>query len=140
LRFYRKEGSSLKFFKIYLGIKAQKWSCYEGRYTIKTRHIVSIDEGAAKNQLSALVRNSVEETLNTLLDEEAQSLCNAEKYSRDEERQNSRAGYYRRQLVTKAGEVTLKCLNSDKLNLKLRLYSVINDVSHLLKKHSWRCS
>jgi putative transposase len=48
--------------------------------------------------LSALVRNSVEETLNTLMDEEAQRLCNAEKYSRDEERQNRRAGNYSRQL------------------------------------------
>src|SRR4029078_2075651 len=77
-------------------------------YNVKSNKIVTIDEKAIQNQLSQLVRNSVEETLNTLLEEEARRLCNAEKYEGSEERQKKRAGYYNRQLETKAGKVELK--------------------------------
>ena len=75
-----------------------------------TKHgnIVSIDENAIRGHLSELVRNSVEEALNLLLDEEAQRFCNAQKYERSEQRKDSRAGCYTRHLETKAGKVKLK--------------------------------
>lgn len=75
-----------------------------------TKHdnIVSIDENAIRGHLSELVRNSFEETLNLLLDEEAQRFCNAQKYERSEQRKDSRAGCYTRHLETKAGKVKLK--------------------------------
>ena len=53
------------------------------------------------------VRGSVE-TLNALLDAEADRLCNAQRYERSEARRDARAGHYERKLQTKAGEVRLK--------------------------------
>ena len=58
--------------------------------------------------LKDLVRNSVEETLNGLLDKEADELVNAEKYERSSNRQGYRSGHYKRDLHTTAGEVELK--------------------------------
>jgi transposase-like protein len=55
-----------------------------------------------------MVRGTVEETLNALLDAEADRLCNAQRYERSEARQDSRAGSYERTLHTKAGDVSLK--------------------------------
>jgi transposase-like protein len=55
-----------------------------------------------------LVRASVEETLNGLLDAEADELCGAARYERSADRVDSRAGSYQRKLLTKAGEVKLK--------------------------------
>lgn len=70
--------------------------------------IIHLNEGAIKNELKELVRNSVEETLNGLLDQEAQALTNAAKYERSEERQGYRSGHYERNLLTSAGDVKLK--------------------------------
>lgn len=72
------------------------------------KKIVQIDEHLVRTELSEVVRETVEETLNRLLDEEADRLCNAQRYERTEERQDSRAGHYTRTLHTKAGEVTLR--------------------------------
>jgi transposase-like protein len=55
-----------------------------------------------------VVREAVEETLNQLLEAEADGLCGARRYERSAERVDTRAGSYERQLHTKAGEVTLK--------------------------------
>ncbi|ACD95215.1 transposase mutator type [Trichlorobacter lovleyi SZ] len=54
-----------------------------------------------------MVRNTVEDTLNSMLDSEADRLCNAEKYQRHDARIDTRAGHYQRKLMTKAGEVNL---------------------------------
>jgi transposase-like protein len=55
-----------------------------------------------------VVLSTVEETLNALLDAEADRLCKAKRYERKAERADTRAGSYRRRLQTKAGEVSLK--------------------------------
>jgi len=70
--------------------------------------IIHLNEGAIKNELKELVRNSVEETLNGLLEQEAQVLTNAARYERSEERQGYRSGHYERSLLTGSGEVKLK--------------------------------
>ena len=49
----------------------------------------------------------MEETLNALLDKEADELVNAQKYERSAERQGYRSGHYRRNFQTTAGEVEL---------------------------------
>lgn len=54
-----------------------------------------------------LVRSSVEETLNALLDKEADELVNAQKYERSAGRQGYRSGHYKRNFQTTAGEVEL---------------------------------
>jgi transposase-like protein len=70
--------------------------------------IIQLNEAVIKQELGELVRDSVEKTLNELLDQEADRLTNARRYERNEERVDTRAGSYSRKLLTKAGEVTLK--------------------------------
>jgi transposase-like protein len=70
--------------------------------------IIEVNEQFIKDQLGELVRGSVEETLNGLLDKEADGLCHAERYEHTEARTDTRAGHYERKLLTRSGEVTLK--------------------------------
>jgi transposase-like protein len=70
--------------------------------------VIQIDEGRIKDHLGEMVRGTVEEALNALLDAEADRLCGAARYERSEGRQDTRAGSYDRSLHTKAGEVKLK--------------------------------
>ena len=74
----------------------------------KLGKVIQIDESKLRGQLGELVRESVEETLNALLEAEADELCNAKRYERSPERVSTRAGHYQRSLHTKAGQVTLK--------------------------------
>lgn len=71
-------------------------------------NVVKIDEERIKGHLDRIVRGTVEETLNSLLDAEADRLVGAERYARSDERRDYRSGHYERRLHTKAGEVTLK--------------------------------
>jgi putative transposase len=71
-------------------------------------NVITIDDERIKNHLDRVVRGSVEETLNALLDAEADRLCNAQRYERTEARRDTRAGHYERKLQTKAGEVKLQ--------------------------------
>jgi transposase-like protein len=71
-------------------------------------NVITIDDERIKNHVDRVVRGSVEETLNALLDAEADRLCKAQRYERSEARRDTRAGHYERKLQTKAGEVTLR--------------------------------
>jgi putative transposase len=71
-------------------------------------NVVKIDEAQIQQHLGEMVRSTVEETLNAMLDVEADHLCNARRYERTEARTDQRAGHYKRKLHTKAGEVELK--------------------------------
>lgn len=73
-----------------------------------SKKIVQLNEQAIKGELKELVRASVEETLNGLLEQEAAALTSAAKYERTEVRQGYRAGHYTRNLSTTSGDVTLK--------------------------------
>jgi len=70
--------------------------------------IIQINEQLVQSQLTEVVRGTVEETLNALLDAEADRLCAAQRYERTEARKDTRAGSYQRTLDTKAGRVKLK--------------------------------
>ena len=70
--------------------------------------ILQLNEEVIKGQLKELVRGSVEETLNELLEAEAQKLTQAARYERNEQRQGYRSGHYSRNLTTTSGDVTLK--------------------------------
>lgn len=70
--------------------------------------IIDINEEKIKDHLGKLVRVTMEETLNAMLDAEADQICNAGKYEHNPERLDTRAGYYDRTLQTRAGEVNLK--------------------------------
>jgi len=73
-----------------------------------TDKIIEINEEKVKNHLGEYVRQTVEDTLNALLDEEAAAICKAQKYEHTEKRIGTRAGHYDRKLLTKSGEVNLK--------------------------------
>jgi putative transposase len=70
--------------------------------------LIEIDQGQLRQHVDGLVRDAVEDTLNALLDAEADALCGAKKYQRSPDRTDYRAGSYGRKLQTKAGEVELK--------------------------------
>ena len=70
--------------------------------------IVSFDEQAAKDELRELVRKTIEETINAMLDEEADQLVSAAPYECTDGRAAYRAGRYERGFTTTSGQVTLK--------------------------------
>ena len=70
--------------------------------------VIRIDESEIRGHLDEMVRGTVEETLNGLLDAEADEMCNAQRYERSPDRVDTRAGHYTRKLHTKAGEVEVK--------------------------------
>ena len=71
-------------------------------------NVITIDDERIRSHLERVVRGTVEETLNALLDAEADRLCNAQRYERSAARRDTRAGHYERGLQTKAGEVRLR--------------------------------
>ena len=70
--------------------------------------VIRIDESEIRGHLDEMVRGTVEETLNAMLDAEADEMCNAQRYEHSPDRVDNRAGNYNRKLHTKAGEVEVK--------------------------------
>lgn len=71
-------------------------------------NIIQLNEDLIKNNLKDLVRDSVEETLNALLNHEADELVRAGKYERTGDRKGYRSGHYERNFGTTFGEVKLR--------------------------------
>ena len=71
-------------------------------------NIIQLNEDLIKDNLKDLVDSSIEETLNALLDHEADELVKAEKYEHSGECQGYRSGHYDRNFSTTAGDVRLK--------------------------------
>src|SRR6201996_1218039 len=71
-------------------------------------NVIRIDDDRVKEHLDKVVRGTVEETLNSMLEAEADRLCNAGRYERTEARRDQRAGSYDRKLQIKAGEIRLR--------------------------------
>lgn len=70
--------------------------------------IVSFDEQAVKDKLRELVRKTIKETINAMLNEEADQLVGAGPYERTDERAAYRAGHYERGFTTTSGQVALR--------------------------------
>ena len=66
-------------------------------------NVIEIDSRQIHNHPDQRVRGAIEETLNSMLDAEADQLCNADRYQRSQAHKDTRAGYYQRKLHTKAG-------------------------------------
>lgn len=79
---------------------------------------IRVDADQVRRHVDEVVRGTVEQTLNALLDAEADALCGARRYERSPDRADTRAGSYGRKLQTKAGEVTLKVPRLRKLPLE----------------------
>ena len=60
----------------------------------KVAGLVKVNEEEVRGYLDKVIRDSVEETLNTFLDTKADELCLAKRYERTPERANTRAGHY----------------------------------------------
>ena len=86
----------------------------EGRYETATEDkampggVIRVDEKIIQSHLDKVVLSAVEQTLNALLDAEAERLRGAGRYEHTEARKDQRAGHYERQYHTKAGGVTLR--------------------------------
>jgi transposase-like protein len=85
------------------------------------RDVIRIDEGQLHKHLDEVVRDSVEQTLNALLDAEANRLCHAKRYERSPDRLDTRAGSYPRTLHTKAGAVELQVPRQRKLPFETQI-------------------
>ncbi len=94
--------------------------------------IVQLNEKVIKGQIKELARGSVEETLDELLEAEAEKLT-----ERNEQHQGYRSGHYSRSLTTTSGNVTL---NSKAFLLRLLLLSSIDAVRAAWKKLLLRCT
>lgn len=70
--------------------------------------MLRIDQEQVRSHVDEVVRSTVEETLNGLLEQEADQLCGASRYERSADRVDTRAGHYTRKLLTKSGEVKLQ--------------------------------
>jgi transposase-like protein len=70
--------------------------------------VIKIDAAQIHSYLDSMVRSTVEETLNKLLDQEADRLCNAERYQHSDDRTDTRAGHYNRKLHVKTELINLK--------------------------------
>jgi putative transposase len=80
--------------------------------------IIQIDEAQIKGHLDEMVRGTVEEMLNGLLDAEAEQLVGAGRYERSAERQDTRAGHYERSFDMKVGRIKLQMPKLRKLSFE----------------------
>jgi Transposase, Mutator family len=71
--------------------------------------VIQIDEARIRDHLGEMVRGTVEETLNAMLEAEADQLCGAGRYERSQARQDTRAGSYEQTLQTSAGARYRSC-------------------------------
>lgn len=71
-------------------------------------NVMQIDEERIQGHLDRVVRSTVEQTINDLLDAEADRLVGADRYERSTQRKDYRSGHYERKLHTKAGEINVK--------------------------------
>lgn len=73
-----------------------------------SQQILQVDQAMLETTLDRMVRKSVEETLNAMLDAEADEITGAARYERSGERKAYRAGHYERDLTVKAGKMSLR--------------------------------
>ena len=86
--------------------------------TDSQKKIIQIDEKLVKSQIGKVVKETIEDTLNKLLDAEADAIIQAQKYERSEHRKGYRSGHYQRKFDTKAGQVTLNVPKMKKLRFE----------------------
>ena len=70
--------------------------------------IVSVDEETLRGDIVELVRKTIQDTLNALLEQEADEMVGAERYERTADREAYRSGHYKRKLVTTSGQIELE--------------------------------
>ena len=71
-------------------------------------NVIQIDEERIQGHLDRVVRSTVEQTINDLLDAEADRLVGTDRHERSGQRKDYRSGHYERKLHTKAGEINVR--------------------------------
>lgn len=72
------------------------------------KEIIQFDQAMFESKLDRMVREKVEQTIDLMLDAEADEIANAARYERSGDRKAFRAGHYDRHLTAKAGGLSLK--------------------------------
>lgn len=75
--------------------------------------VIRVDESELRSHVEEVMRKSVEETLNGLLDAEADRLCQAKRYERTADRVDTRAGHYDRKLQLRQAKCRSRFLDCD---------------------------
>ena len=101
--------------------------------------VIRIEEDKIRLHVDEVVRETVEQTLNGLLEAEADELCGAKRYARSPERLDTRAGHYDRQLQTKAGEVTLSVPRLRSLPFETQIIERYRRRESSVEEAPWRC-
>ena len=83
--------------------------------------VLRVNEQRVRGHLDEMVRTTVEQTINAMLDAEADDLCGAKRYERSPDRVDTRAGSYTRGLETKAGKVQVKVPKLRKLPFETQI-------------------
>jgi transposase-like protein len=91
----------------------------------ETGRLIQIDEEQIKGHLDQIVVGAVEETLNGLLEKEAERLCPAGRCERKEERAGYRSGHYRRKMHVKAVAAMLKAIHAQEGRKEAREKAVL---------------
>ena len=71
-------------------------------------NVIQIDEERIRGHLDRVVRSTVEQTINDLLDAEADRLVGADRYERSEQRKDYRSGHYERKLHSETDRLRSK--------------------------------
>ena len=100
--------------------------------------VIEVDERQLRAHVSEVVRQSVEETLNSLLDAEADALCKARRYERNADRASTRAGITNGDFRQQPGRSGSRFPNCVRFLLKRPLLSVIAAGKVLWKKRLWK--
>ncbi|MCH5277350.1 MAG: transposase [Desulfovibrionaceae bacterium] len=74
----------------------------------KEAAVIQVNEGELRQHVSKIVRESLEDTLNAMLEAEADTLCQARWYERNAERASTRAGHDTRSVQATPGQVKRK--------------------------------
>lgn len=72
------------------------------------KEIIQFDQAMFESKLDRMVREKVEQTIDLMLDAEADEIANAARYERSGDRKAFRAGHYDRHLTAKAGGLSLR--------------------------------
>ncbi len=102
--------------------------------------VIVVDAEKVRGHLDEVVRSTVEQTLNQLLDKEADRVAGAGRYERPVDRRDTRAGSYRRKLHIKAGEVELTVPRLRKLPLETAIIERYKRRNHRSKRPRSRCT
>ena len=102
--------------------------------------VVRVDDGQLRSHVDGVVRETVEQTLNGLLDAEADALCGAKRYERSPERLDTRAGPLRASAADQGGRShAASAAAADSCRSRRRSSSVTGGASRASRKPWSRC-